>query len=663
MPVLIGKESFESQISTAGEFKKDKIKILFLDNSEPDFELVVRHLTNKGLEFIAKRCNTLNSFKSEVTQLNPDIVLADYNQNGFSAIDALNYLKQIGSDIPFIILTVSQPEEIIINSFKAGIDDYISKSNPEPLLNAINTLIKEKKIKQENGKNAAFFKLYAEIGENYLLTQSLVNTGFLILNSSTKKILFANNAFCTISGYNINDIFKLHSFLTLIEEEYVKVFNANLNALIKNKNAVRIFRLTLKKKNDEKISVEITAKQIIKNILTYPGSTENDPESDNIQVQFIVRELTEKINRELMQSLTNEALLEREKRFRSFIEEAKDYAIIMLDIEGRITNWNNGAKKITGFTENEIILKEFNTILQNENNKGNNSNYLLLQAQKERHAEKELWLKKKDGSRFWALVSVTVLFNGGTEPLNYSVIIKDLTENKIKEDHLKEHEKQLRALAAHLQAAREEERTRIARELHDEFSQMLTAVRLDLTILSRMVAKTVAEPLNRLSLLEKISSISDLLETTIKSIRRIITQLRPTVLDELGLLTAIQWQAQEFENRTHIRCRITKLQHNINPDQNVSTAIFRIYQEALTNVARHASATVVNLSLQKIKNDIVMEISDNGKGIDNTKLKDPTSTGIMGIRERITALGGRFEIISEINKGTKLIIYIPYNNV
>lgn len=257
-------------------------------------------------------------------------------------------------------------------------------------------------------------------------------------------------------------------------------------------------------------------------------------------------------------------------------------------------------------------------------------------------------------------MTVTPIFSENNELTGHTVIILDLSARKMADDMLLESEKQLRALATHLQAAREEERTRIAREMHDEFGQMLTAVRMDLSILERMISKTVKEPLSRMSLVEKISSISELLEKTIRSTRRIITELRPAVLDELGLLTAIQWQALEFENRTGIRCRIARLQHDMTLDQESSTSIFRILQEALTNAAKHASPSNVTITLQVTGENLVLEISDDGEGMEEGKQKDPTSTGLTGIRERVIALNGKFNISSRRGEGTTLTVSIPY---
>ncbi len=657
MQVLIAKETIISR-------KKEKPgenqnKILFIDNYEHFFEPAVRHLTDNGLELIAKRIETFDSFERELTHFYPSIIVSSFSLNNFNAIDLLNFLSKSGIEIPLIVIDDSVIIDHIIESLKSGAYSYLTKDDFPTLTSTIKNAIKENQNKLAVSNRDKKIN-YRELSENLLHILNKSGLGFAILNGQNKQIEFITDSFCSICGYNINDIFLLPSFLNLVERESISIFNSQIQIILGNKNEVRVFNLEIITKDKNRVKLEIAARQM--SLEPDGENPDNKIGKNKKRIMLVVEDQTKRTNIELMQKLTSDALIESEKRFRSFIEGVKDYAIFMLDMEGRITSWNAGSERITGYNEPEIILKNFNIFSKEAEQPESEIDNMLTDAKSEGRAEREIWMKKKDDQSFWADVSINSYFDENNNLINFSVIIRDLTKIKNTEDQLRENEKQLRALAAHLQAAREEERTRIARELHDEFSQMLTAVRLDLTILNRMISKSALEPLSRLSLLEKIASISDLLESTIKSIRKVITQLRPSVLDELGLLTAIQWQAQEFETRTNIRCRISRIQHNIKLDQEKSTAIFRIYQEALTNVAKHSAATSVTASLPVIESELVLEIADNGKGIGKSKVKDPTSTGIMGIRERVIALGGRFEIESEIDKGTKLIVAIPYNN-
>lgn len=224
------------------------------------------------------------------------------------------------------------------------------------------------------------------------------------------------------------------------------------------------------------------------------------------------------------------------------------------------------------------------------------------------------------------------------------------------EFQLKNSREQLRRLSAHTQSAREEERTRISREIHDELGQALTGLKMDLSWLEK---KLKEGPQLSTAIQEKIAAMFGLINSTIKSIRKISSELRPGVLDYLGLPAAIEWQAQEFQSRTGIECRILNIPKELNLDQDFSTALFRIFQETLTNVARHAQATLIEINLILQKRNIILQIHDNGKGITQEEIINSKSFGILGMRERTFLLGGEFTISGIPNGGTTVTVTIP----
>ena len=342
-------------------------------------------------------------------------------------------------------------------------------------------------------------------------------------------------------------------------------------------------------------------------------------------------------------------------------ESAKDFAIFMIDHKGFVLNWNGSVQRLLRYEEAEFVGHAVSEFFPDETTKKQIVSTWFSKTGDVMTEFEGVGLRKGNVS-FRAAIDLWKTTDKTGADRGILMVVHDLSGPQMVQAQMKESERQLRSLAARLQEVREEERTKIARELHDEFGQMLTALHMDLSLLQRMVSKVINDPVSKVSVFGKINSISELVEKTIRSARRIITELRPAVLDELGLLTAIQWQALEFENRTGIRCRITRLQHEIDLDQSASTAVFRILQEALTNVARHAEASNVTISLQLVGENMVMEISDDGKGMEEQKKKDPTSTGILGIRERVIALNGDFEIKSGGGKGTTLTIAIPYKH-
>ena len=234
-----------------------------------------------------------------------------------------------------------------------------------------------------------------------------------------------------------------------------------------------------------------------------------------------------------------------------------------------------------------------------------------------------------------------------------AALTREIGERRRAEEHLRNSEENLRALAARLQSVREEEWTRIAREIHDELGQALTGLKMDLTWVASKL------PPDQKALAAKTESMFDLIDGTIQSVRKIATRLRPEVLDELGLGPAIEWQAKEFQKRSGVRCKLSLVPGDAAIDRDRSTAAFRIFQELLTNVARHASATRLDVSMRVDGGVLVLEVEDNGKGIDEAALLNPKSLGILGMRERALPFGGDIEITGARDQGTRVRVSIP----
>jgi signal transduction histidine kinase len=225
-------------------------------------------------------------------------------------------------------------------------------------------------------------------------------------------------------------------------------------------------------------------------------------------------------------------------------------------------------------------------------------------------------------------------------------------ENQKSQERLRRSHDQLRALTGHLRFVREEERTRIAREVHDELGQALTGLKLDLSWLSGKVA-------GKRALQRKISAMSAQVDTTIQTVRRIATELRPGVLDNLGLAAAIEWQTMDFQERTGIRCVIKMDLKETIWDREFGTMCFRIFQETLTNIVRHAKATRVDISLTQIDHELVMTVSDNGRGISEKDVIHARSIGLIGMRERVAQAGGQVFFFGLPARGTTVTMRVP----
>jgi PAS domain S-box-containing protein len=386
------------------------------------------------------------------------------------------------------------------------------------------------------------------------------------------------------------------------------------------------------------------------------------------------------------------ALRESEERFRLLVQSVQEYAIFNLDPLGNVVTWNNGAERLKGYRAEEILGKHFSAFYPLEDVASGKPKQILEEAVQTGQSEVEGWRIRKDGSRFWANVVVTALrdANGGLQ--GFAKVTRDMTERHRKEesltkakellelrveqratvlarvneelrteiadrvraeDQLRASLDRLRALAAHLQSVREEERTSIAREIHDELGQACTAIKMDLALIGHKATK------RQTRLRAKVDSAIQLVDGMIVTLRRIASELRPRTLDDLGLNPALEGQAQEFENRTRIRCRITLPKEPIVLDAERSTAIFRIFQESLTNVVRHAQATSVEARLEREENHLIFQVRDNGRGFDPEEAKARKSLGLVGMQERALLLNGELKVEGVPGSGTTMTLRIP----
>lgn len=229
----------------------------------------------------------------------------------------------------------------------------------------------------------------------------------------------------------------------------------------------------------------------------------------------------------------------------------------------------------------------------------------------------------------------------------------DVTERTRSQHQLEESRELLRNLTEHLQSTREEEKKRISREIHDDLGHALAILRMDLAWLKKRL------PENRGALLHKVDSMSNSIAVAIQKVKAISAGLRPGLLDDIGLTAAVEWQAEEVEKLTGIRCKVTSNPTEMILDRDRSTVIFRSFQQLLTNVIDHAQATRVEIKITQTSDNIMLEVQDNGIGITEEQINNPKSFGLVGIRERLRFLGGELEIAATNGKGTIAKVAIP----
>jgi PAS domain S-box-containing protein len=247
-------------------------------------------------------------------------------------------------------------------------------------------------------------------------------------------------------------------------------------------------------------------------------------------------------------------------------------------------------------------------------------------------------------------------FNRQGTVANVLCITRDITKRKQAEETLNRSYEEIRQLSNHLQNIRDEERSHIAREIHDELGQQLTVLKMDVLGLSKKL-NGGGDPVIH----GKIAGIIGLLDTTVRSVRRISSELRPSLLDNLGLVAAMEWQLREFEKRSGIKTVFIEPAEELKFPDAVKNGLFRIFQESLTNAGRHANATKIMVGLKQNKGQLILSVEDNGQGFEKDKIGSKQTLGILGMKERCQMMGGTFELISAPAKGTAVIAAVPYD--
>jgi len=347
--------------------------------------------------------------------------------------------------------------------------------------------------------------------------------------------------------------------------------------------------------------------------------------------------------------------------------------LFVLNEGGRLLFMNPEAERLLGWTESELFYQDMHRIIHSQKPDGTSlpeSCCRVLGVLRDggvcRTEDDVFW--RKDGSPMPVSIVASAIMEDG-KAVAAVVTFQDISQRKQVERDLLESREQLRELAAYLQNVREEERTRIARELHDELGQMLTGIKLD----ARWLASGLSgeQPI----IVNKIASMSKLIDETLDAMRRVAADLRPVMLDDLGLVAAVEWLTEEFGKRTGLCIQFElDVGHGCGPvcncekedcklDVEMATTAFRIVQECLTNVARHAQALHVLVLLKCRDDELMLRISDDGKGMDTNKERKRNSYGAMGMRERVHNLGGTLNFSSAEGEGTSVEVVIPIKQI
>jgi PAS domain S-box-containing protein len=609
-----------------------QVTLLLIEGSAEDAVAIKAAIESGDADLSIETVEHISEGLERVVSQDVDVALLDLSSFGNAGPAYLEQILEAAGDMPVIALTTGDDKGLGLKAVKAGAQDFLLKEgiDRQQVLRATRYAIERKRAERALRASEERYR--------HLFEHAPIG---IFRTTPDGSILMSNPALVKLLGYrNFEDLAR-HN----LEREGWGFNNprALFREMIEATGEVKGLETEWRRSDGVVIYVRENAVLV------------RDDDGRVLYYEGTVEDITERRRAE-------EALRDSEGRYRSVIASMEE-GIVVQDANGFVLECNASAERILGVPADQII-----------GNAPNDSRWRSVHVDMtpfpmELHPamatlrsgqpsiDVTLGLAKGNGPLIWLRVNSQPLFRAG-EDRPYAVVssFSDISERRRVEHELKSSSEQLRALSAHLQSVREAERTRIAREIHDELGQSLTALKMEIAWLEKRLQAT--EP-DLAALKTKTRSVAELLDETIQSVREIATELRPSVLDTVGLTAAIEWQIQEFQTRTNIACqaRLAPIPEWIDPER--STAIFRIFQEILTNIARHASATRVKINLDTQDGSLVLQVRDNGLGIDEREITRSQSLGLLGMSERAHLLDGEVKIKGFQKQGTLVAVRIP----
>jgi PAS domain S-box-containing protein len=437
------------------------------------------------------------------------------------------------------------------------------------------------------------------------------------------KILEVNDSAVNLLGYKYGELMNLYLSDILTKEEMI---NNPVQYDLLRKGVSTIKRRGMRKKDGSTVMVEVNSKIL--------------PDGRFLSM---VRDLTDRIEAQKQ--------IEKEKELSDNIIDSLPGVFYFYDQNGKFIRWNKQLEIVTGYSGKEISKMHPTQLFEGEDVKYIEERIAKVFAEGVADAEADFVFK--DGSRKpYYFKAILVDFEGQPCLLGTGI---DISDRKKAEMELTDSYKAIRKLTSHLQNVREEDRAHIAREIHDELGQQLTVLKMDVSWVNKKLGTT--DELIK----QKMKDLLVMLDETVKTVRRISSELRPSLLDDLGLTAAMEWQLHEFKKRSGIKTSFSAPELEIKLPDMIKTGLFRIFQESLTNVVRHSYAKKLKISLEHKDSNFVLTIADDGKGFDKDKVANKRTLGILGMKERTSMIGGIYDISSTPGKGTTVVVSIPWS--
>lgn len=551
-------------------------------------------------------------------QCRPDLILLDVMMPGLDGYETCRQIKSIKTvrDIPVIFVSAHSDAKEAAHGFSVGAVDYIQKPISIPLVLA---RVKLHLAQNEQRRNLeGMFRDVVEFAPDAFILTS-VDGEIMRVNARTEQLF----------GYARQELIGQTVELLLpqrLRDSHVQ----HRKGYSKGPKSLRMGTGIMCRHKD--------GREFPSDINISPLQTTQGP-----LYMAVVRDMSERKQHE-------DQLLEAARYARSLLESSLD-PMAMIDKSGRLVDFNSATERITGlnrvqlagsdaaskFTKPDELYRGFQQVIA----KGEIHNFPMA-------------IRHVSGKVTDVLCNAALYRDAKGEVIGVFTSARDVTESRRIQQEIQTSRQQLRELAAQLESAREEERKHIAREVHDELGQVLTALRMDVSLLRLRFA--ALDP----QLAEKIQDMKTLVDRGILGVRNVASNLRPAALD-MGLIAALEWLCNELSGRINIHCTLDNALDEFDLDENRAVVVFRIVQESITNVARYAQATQVTIRLEQDADTLRVTVLDNGQGFDPAQAAAKKSFGLLGMRERALALGGQLDIQSAPQQGTTIALTIPFH--
>jgi PAS domain S-box-containing protein len=635
--------SFQAHDPTT-QLHAERFRILIVDNNLELTRYVARLLRNKfdvlavddGLEGLAA-----------VRHYRPDLVLADVMMPG---LDGFQLLRAIRADeaihtVSVIILSGRATEGACLEALDAGADDYLVKPfKPRELIARVRSHVRMARIRRAAvEREGELLRQMAAVRNDLESVLEGTNDAFISLDRDLRIITLNDTAAQLMNG---------------AKPDLAGSVIGDVSPDIRHSGLERALRKAIGRQMPVSTEYHHIRSARWFNVRCYPTLQGVTVFGADISEKVLAEKALLVAHAELESRVAERTgELRKANGLLSAVFDRSPGGIAITDVSGKFIHANLAYQELIGYSVEELFSVSIETLADPEDYPKKEALLQeLLEGRREAFAF-EMRYRMRDGKSIWVNDFVSTIRDEHQRPVYFVTITQDITDRKRAEREILSSQKELRTLYGRLQTVHEEERLTLAREVHDQLGQILSAAKIDIKLLEEDIRKDA--PLSRRKILAELRSARLSLESAIQSVRKIATELRPPELEERGLRAAIEWHARDFERRTRIKCNVIVPKDLRVPASASATALFRIFQEAMTNILRHAEATQVWVSLGRRGDLVVLRIRDNGVGIMPTQARSTRSIGLKGMRERAAIVRGRLMIGPLRPCGTLVTVTVP----